>query len=484
MGVLFLFFLIGVEELDIPGFAGTLRGRFALAGAIAFLVPFGASFPVGHYVLDLPIAASIARAGVLSLSSLGVAARVLGDLGHLKEPLGLEIFTTVLIVELVGILVVGFMLHELKEPGEFEVWKIGVLLAQIAGFVAVAWVLVSYLSSPLVIKLRTWIGVPQLSLGILAGSLFLAVVGAERVGLHGSLGALLFGTALSALPHRLRSEVIPSMRGIGHGLFIPLFFASAGLHIDLSFRELSGLAILAILATVAAAVLGKLPGSVLGPLVARLTTPFALASGIMAKGVVEIALLLVLLDVEAITPEIFSLAMIIMLAYILVMPPVISAAVNNARVRGEPTVPDSMPPSFARYALDGVKVEDILDTSHHFSDDRTSVKDFVEKWVVPHQHDYVIVKDGGQLAGIFSLPRVRFIHRRQWQNLPVGQLLRRHCPLAYPDDDLDDVLENMAEHWLTVIPVVDRDMGEFLGAISSGDVMGLMVETDGLGGGH
>ena len=341
--------------------------------------------------------------------------------------------------------------------------------------------LVSYLFSPLVIKLRIWIGVPQLSLGVLAGSLFLAVVGAERVGLHGSLGALLFGTALSALPHRLRSEVIPSMRGIGYGLFIPLFFASAGLHIDLSFTEFSGLSILAM---VAAAVLGKLAGSVLGPLVARLTTPFALASGIMAKGVVEIALLLVLLDVEAITPEIFSLAMIIMLAYILVMPPVISAAVNNARVRGEPTVPDSLPPSFARYALDGVKVEDILDTSHHFSDARTSVKDFVEKWVVPHQHDYVIVKDEGQLEGIFSLPRMRFIHRQQWQDLPVGQLLRRHCPLAYPDDDLDDVLENMAEHWLTVIPVVNRDTGEFLGAISSGDVMGLMVETDGLGGEH
>ena len=299
--------------------------------------------------------------------------------------------------------------------------------------------------------------------------------------MHSSLGALLFGTALSALPHRLRSEVMPSMRGIGHGLFIPLFFASAGLHIDLSFRELSALTILAV---VAAAVFGKLAGSVAGPLAARLTTPFALASGIMAKGAVEIALLLVLLEVEAITPEIFSLITIIMLAYIFLMPPVIGAAVNHARAQGEPTVPDSLPPSFARYALDGVKVGDVLDASHRFPDADTSVKEFVERWVVPHQYDYVIVKGDGQLAGIFSLPRMRFIHREQWQDLPVEQLLRRHYPLAYPDDDLDDVLEKMAEHWLTVIPVVDRDTGEFLGAISSGDVMGLMVEPDGLAGGH
>jgi len=38
MGVVFLFFLIGVEEMDVSGLAATIRGRFFLAGVLSFLV--------------------------------------------------------------------------------------------------------------------------------------------------------------------------------------------------------------------------------------------------------------------------------------------------------------------------------------------------------------------------------------------------------------------------------------------------------------
>ena len=120
VGVIFLFFLIGVDEIDIAGFVETLRGRFFLAAAIALLVPLSASLPVAHYILDLPWASSIAVSGLISLSSLGVVAKVLSNLGHLKEPLGLEVFTTVVIVELVGLLVVGFTLEEIDSAGEFK----------------------------------------------------------------------------------------------------------------------------------------------------------------------------------------------------------------------------------------------------------------------------------------------------------------------------------------------------------------------------
>ena len=229
VGVFFLFFLIGVDELDISGFVETMRGRFFLAATIALLVPLVASLAVARYVVDLSWANSIAIAGLISLSSLGVVAKVLSDLGHLKEPLGLEIFTTVVIVELIGLLIVGFTLEDVESPGEFKAWKVAALLGQIAGFALVAWLLASRLFPPLVVRLRRVIGVPQLSFGLLIGGLFLMVVGAEEIGLHGSLGALLLGTALSGIPHRLRSEVLPGLRSMAQGLFIPLFFASAGL---------------------------------------------------------------------------------------------------------------------------------------------------------------------------------------------------------------------------------------------------------------
>ena len=216
----------------------------------------------------------------------------------MKEPLGLEIFTTVVIVELVGLLVVGFTLEEVVSPGDFRAWGIPLLLAQIAGFALVSWVLGSRLFPPLLIRLRRILGVPQLSFGLLIGGLFLVVVGADKIGLHGSLGALLLGTALSGLPHRLRSEVLPGVRSMAQGLFIPLFFASAGLNLDTSFTALS---VLAIVSLVTVTVLGKFIGSTLAAYVARLDAPLAFASGLMAKGVVEVALLLVMLEADVIS---------------------------------------------------------------------------------------------------------------------------------------------------------------------------------------
>ena len=106
-----------MDEIDISGFVETLRGRFFLAASVAFLVPLGISLPVTYYLLDLTVFNAIAIAGLISLSSLGVVASVLKDMDHLREPLGLEIFTTVVMVELVGLLVVGFSLEELESPG-------------------------------------------------------------------------------------------------------------------------------------------------------------------------------------------------------------------------------------------------------------------------------------------------------------------------------------------------------------------------------
>ena len=53
VGVLFLFFLIGIDEIDISGFVGTLRGRFFVAAFVSFAVPFAANLMVFLYLLEL-----------------------------------------------------------------------------------------------------------------------------------------------------------------------------------------------------------------------------------------------------------------------------------------------------------------------------------------------------------------------------------------------------------------------------------------------
>jgi len=472
IGVIFMFFLIGVDEMDVSGLLATFRGRFFLAGLIGFLVPFGLGILVTLQVLDEPPARAIALAGILALSSLGVVAKVLGDLGQLKQPLGLQVFTTVVVLEVIGLILVSVSLQEVGNAGSFSPWRVPLLLLEIAGFALGAWILAAWVFPPLVVRLQRFLGAPQLALGLITGGLLLAVAGVEEIGVHGSLGALLVGVALSRLPHRLRTEILPGVRGLAHGIFIPLFFASAGLYLDLSFTTLSATVIASV---VLAAVAGKFGGTMIAVVAARLDRPLAIASGMMAKGVVEIALLLVMLNMGAISPELFSLLTVIMLAFIFLVPPIIGLAIRETKTSEHPRLPKAMVPSFARYALDGLTVEDVTDKSRQFPSDALTVQKFVDLWVVPEQHDYVVIDQSRRLAGVVSSHDLGRLPKDRWSTTTLDKLVQPDTATAIPQEPLDDILERMADNRVSVLPVVDPDTGQLIGSITTADVMGPVV---------
>ena len=475
MGVVFLFFLIGVEEMDVSGLAATIRGRFFLAGTLSFLVSFGFAMAVMLSVLELPVDNAIAVSGILSLSSLGVVAKVLSDLGRLREPLGLEVFTTVVILEIIGLLVVSFSIRNITEEGAFTPWTVPILLAEVVGFALVSWVLAGRVFPPLAARLRRVINAPQMAMGLVTGGLLLAVGLVDKIGIHGSLGALMLGVSLSGLPHRLRTEILPGVRGLAHGLFIPLFFASAGIYLDFSFRFLPTWSIVAV---VLVAVLGKFAGILVGVVVARLTQPLAIATGMMGKGVVEIALLVVMLNTGVISQELFSLLILVMICYLLVVPPIMGWAIDHAKhVAGEkaPKLPRFVVPSFAPYALDDKTVQDVLDRGRQFPTSDISIQKFVDLWASSDRSDYVVVKEPKRLAGVVYLKDIRHISQDRWGAVTLEQLLETDPLVASPEELLDDVVRRMADANTTVLPVVDKATDELVGSISSNDIMASVI---------
>ena len=82
---------------------------------------------------------------------------------------------------------------------------------------------------------------------------------------------------------------------------------------------------------------GKFLASFLSAYVTRLEAPFAIAAGLMAKGVAEIALLLVLFHTHAIDKDVFSLLVLIMFGYILFTPMGINLALRRLKHSQEVT---------------------------------------------------------------------------------------------------------------------------------------------------
>ena len=480
IGIFIFFFLVGLDELDISGFMRAIRGRLFIAAVLSVAISMVASLAVTTNVifdvgLGLSFTDAMAVAGVLSLSSLGIVAKVLIDEDRLKEPVGIQIFTAVVIAEVLVLFIVGFAISEhqvLHGEGQFDaIANVGILLAQLAGFTLVTWIVCNKIIPRLLVLLHQVLQVPQLSYGLLLGGLFLVIVLAEKVGLHGSLGALLFGAALSPLPYQLRHDSMPGMRSTAEGLFVPLFFASAGLNLNLDFINLPPITILALLFVPLA---GKFAGAIISAYVTRLEAPLAIASGLMAKGVAEIALLLVMLHANVINEALFSLLVVIMFGYILLTPMGISFAVRRARHLEAVGGGDVELHLLERFVLGEIHVKDVLDQTRIYPDQTITVRNFVDHWTTPEQYDYVVV-DHGQLAGVVSVSMLRYLPRTQWGNTSLLEALRHGTPVAGPDELVEDALQRMIDNSLTVLPVVNGDSGEFLGSISSYEILEIVL---------
>ena len=475
LGVFIFFFLIGLDEIDISSFMASLRGHYFLAAVLSVILSFGISMLVTtdlvfDFGLRLAFTEALALAGILSMTSLGIVVKVLVDDGRLKEPVGMQIFTVVVIAELIVLLVIGFSIgehvHEVSPVG------ILILLGKVVGFAVASWILSSRVLPPVVALLQRVIQVPQLSLGLLLGFLFLIVWGAELMGLHGSLGALLFGASLSGLPYQVRREITPGLRSVAEGLFVPLFFASAGLQFSFSFVTLP---VWTMVALALIPLFGNFVGAFIGAYVSRLTVPYAVASGLMGKGVAEIALLLVLWDSGVIDEVVFSFLVLVMFCYILFMPPVISFAVSRASRREDlPEELTDVPHGIAHFALDNITVDDIVDRSHRYPDPSVTVRDFTDRWTMPNQHDYVVVEKG-VLVGIVSLSTFRYLPKANWARTSLKDIVRRETPLAWPDEHVEDVLQRMIETSFSTIPVVERESEKFIGAVTREDIVELMM---------
>ena len=474
VGIFLFFFLIGLDEIDIHAFVSSVRGRFFAAASLSVGISLAVSLTVTSdivfpFALHLEFADALALAGILALSSLGLVAKILADSGRLNEPVGIQLFTTVIIAELLALLVVGFAIGD--HGADLSVVGILTLAAQLAGFTVLTWLLSKHVVPPAIDILQRILHVPHLSFGVLLGMLLLVVLVAELIGLHGSLGALLFGAALSGVPYQVRRAIVPGMRTVADGFFVPLFFASAGLHLSLSFLNLPPLTLAAL---VAIPVIGHFAGSFIGAYVARLSHPFAQANGLMSKGVAETALLLVLLEAGVIGREVFSLLVLVMFAYILFTPAAIGFSLRRVKSASTGAMPHKLPSSLIRFALDGITVGDILDRGRRFPHPAMTVRDFVDQWVVSHQQDYVVADDG-ELAGIVSVHMLRYRPRESWADTPLSAVLRDSTPRAYADDLVEDVLQRMTEQSLTALPVLEQGSQQLLGVVTSHDLLELII---------
>lgn len=164
--------------------------------------------------------------------------------------------------------------------------------------------------------------------------ILLASAGTHALGLEAIFGAFVVGILISEYGKPDPARLAP-LRTVVLAVFAPLFFATAGLRMDLT--ALARLDVLGFaLLILAVAIAGKFIGAYLGARASRLNKweALALGAGMNARGVVEVIVAMVGLRLGVISTEIFTIIILVAVVTSVIAPPILRIAM--ARVEQTP----------------------------------------------------------------------------------------------------------------------------------------------------
>jgi len=219
-GVVILLFQIGLHT----NLASLLRvGPAAVTiGAVGVILPF----IVGYWIaalLGVPTMAAIVCGAAMTATSIGVSARLLGDLGALKSREGQTVLGAAVLDDVAGLVILA-VVATMAAGGDVSAAGIARTTGVAVGFLVVALAIGSFLAPRIFslidrIPLRGTTGTFALAFALLLAAL------ADLAGSALIIGAFAAGLSLHHTPQR--DEIEEFTGQLGH-FFVPLFFASVG----------------------------------------------------------------------------------------------------------------------------------------------------------------------------------------------------------------------------------------------------------------
>jgi Kef-type K+ transport system membrane component KefB len=342
VGVILYMFLVGLE-LD----TGLLRQRTHTSVAIShasIIAPFllGAILALWLYPVlsssDVSFTVFALFMGVsMSVTAFPVLARILTDRQMQRTRLGTIALACAAVDDVTAWCLLAFVVSVVNaEPG-----SVLVTLALTAGFIAAVLTLVRPAAVWLARNHARRGRLPQNTLAVVCVALLLSALTTEGIGIHALFGAFLLG---AVVPHdsALARDLIDKLEDVIVVLLLPAFFAFTGMRTEIGL--VSGLEqwmLCGVIIFVAS--LGKFGGSAIAARLTGLDWREAASLGILmnTRGLMELIVLNVGLDLGVLSPTLFAMLVIMALVTTLATTPILQllarAEERRAAWQGEPT---------------------------------------------------------------------------------------------------------------------------------------------------
>lgn len=350
LGAIFLLFLIGLES-DFKAiytrknvavaFGGVLLPFFAGFVAAFALVPTTDVGPNGtQFTMAIFVGATLAA------TSTAIAAAVLLDLGLMRESVAQTIMGAAVVDDILSLVLLSIVVG--ASQGRLDPFSIALLVATALLFLGVGMAVGLYFFRQVVVRIQ----VAGMKIGLKHGGFIIALAVtflyafiAEAVGLSAIIGAFLAGTLFSNTP--LREDFTEGAGYLG-AIFIPIFFISLGLQVNLPAVGLaSDVFVFGTVLTIVA-ILTKVIGCGLPARLAKMTRHESLAVGwgMTPRGEVGLIAAVTALTAGVINDALFSIIVVVMVLVSVIPVPLFKryvALVAKERPRGAPATETPSP---------------------------------------------------------------------------------------------------------------------------------------------
>ena len=330
LGVILYMFLVGLE-LDLR----VLRTRAAVTAAISIssiVVPFGLGVVLAGALFE-----SLAPTGVgftsfalflgvsMSITAFPVLARILGDQGLQRTDMGIVALTCAAINDAIAWCLLAFVVGVTQSTTSAAVQTVVLTAVYIALMLTVG----RRAMTAMVGRFDTSPQIGERSLALVLVAVLLSAVATEFIGIHAIFGAFLFG---AIIPHEsvIARHVTDRLEDIVRVMFLPAFFAFTGLRTEIGLvNTLEDWVLCA--AIIAVATAGKFGGTVLASRLVGLDWRDSAALGILmnTRGLVELIVLNIGLDLGVISPRLFTMLVIMALVTTLMTSPILSRLLKS-----------------------------------------------------------------------------------------------------------------------------------------------------------
>lgn len=328
VGLVFFMFLIGLE-LDPK----LIRGRghaAATVSHVSIILPFLLGTGLALYLFPtlgsesgrfVPFALFLGAS--MSITAFPVLARILTERGIYKTPLGTVALTCAAVDDVTAWCLLAVVVAIARAKGTQAAVVTIVLAVAFIAFMIIA-------VRPAVSRLARY----HEELGHLGGGMLailfigivLSAVATDRIGIHAIFGAFLFG---AIMPQRSEfvGEVVGKLEDFTVVFLLPLFFAFTGLRTNIGLLGSSPTLWLVCALVLIVAVLGKWGGSSFAARVLGLPWRESMALGVLmnTRGLTELIILNIGLDLKVIPPALFAILVIMALVTTFMTTPLLSA---------------------------------------------------------------------------------------------------------------------------------------------------------------